>query len=67
MWTLQVLQEIGATDIPMLTIWNKVDLVPNRELVSMFLQLICLIRCYSWQGSGSQNAGLAVVMCLEDH
>ena len=40
MWTLQVLQEIGATDIPMLTIWNKVDLVPNRELVSMFLQLI---------------------------
>lgn len=30
---LQVLKEIGATDIPILTVWNKIDLVPTRHLV----------------------------------
>jgi GTP-binding protein HflX len=42
MWSVQVLQEIGATDIPMLTIWNKIDLVPNRDLVRMLCHLIYL-------------------------
>ena len=32
---LQVLKEIGATDIPILTVWNKIDLVPDRHMVSM--------------------------------
>ena len=32
---LQVLKEIGATDIPILTVWNKIDLVPDRQMVSI--------------------------------
>ncbi len=30
----QVLEEIGAAHIPVLTVWNKIDLVPSRPLVS---------------------------------
>ncbi len=38
-WTtsLQVLEEIGAAHIPVLTVWNKIDLVPSRPLVSRHL------------------------------
>ena len=34
--TLAVLKELGAGDKPMMTVLNKVDLLENRDLVSMF-------------------------------
>ena len=29
-----MLKEIGAEHIPVLTVWNKIDMVPSRPLVS---------------------------------
>lgn len=34
--TLAVLKELGAGDKPMITVLNKVDLLENRDLISMF-------------------------------
>jgi 50S ribosomal subunit-associated GTPase HflX len=29
----QVLKEIGATEVPIITVWNKMDLVRDPEMV----------------------------------
>ncbi|MBP9842054.1 MAG: GTPase HflX [Simkaniaceae bacterium] len=34
--TLEVLEELGAGDKPMITVLNKVDLLESREIISMF-------------------------------
>ena len=40
-----MLKEIGATDTPILTVWNKIDLVPNRHMVSMSFLAAHLSHC----------------------
>jgi GTPase len=51
--TLQVLKELGATDQPMITVLNKIDLCENRQMVSRLrIQYPKMVTISATQGTG---------------
>ena len=65
--TCEVLAELGASDKPMVVVWNKTDLIPEEQRADQLAALSAKVQCPCIACSVKEEQGVEVLMaaCVE--
>ncbi|MBR3696361.1 MAG: GTPase HflX [Akkermansia sp.] len=65
--TCEVLAELGASDKPMVVVWNKTDLIPEEQRADQLAALIAKVQCPCIACSVKEEQGVEALMaaCVE--